>query len=131
MFINIYKYIFCPFNLLAFWNISVLSLNRNNFTITRDRLVLKSPLLCFTRYARSISIPSKPHNHSCHVSPFVSFIPSILRLFWRDLSLNSVSLSWAYFGSIWCPYNFWISFYSFSILFSTLSIFFSAVSHFA
>ena len=89
------------------FKIFVLSLNRNNFTtIVRGVLVLLSLLLCFTRCARSISVLSNPSfyaniswtfsSQSFHVSPFVSFIPSILILFRRDLSSNSVSLSWAY-----------------------------------
>ena len=101
--------IFCLFNLLAFWNIFILFLNRNNFTtINRDLLVLLSLLLRFTRCAPSNSIPSNPSFCAhiswtfspslFHVSPFVSFIPSILILFRRDLSSNSVSLSWTYLG---------------------------------
>ena len=53
--------IFCPFNLLSFWNVFVLSLNCHNFKIIfRGLLVLLPLLLHFTRCACSISIPSNP-----------------------------------------------------------------------
>ena len=104
--------IFCPFNWLTFWNIFVLSLNRNNFmTIVQDLLVLLSLLLCFPLCACSISIPSNPNfcanlswtfsSQSFHVFFFVSFIPSILILSRRNLSSNSANLFWTYFRSIW------------------------------
>ena len=90
-------------------------------------------LLHFTWCACSILIPSNPSFcpniawnfilQSFRVSPFVSFIPLIHRLFRRNLSSNSVSLSLTYFGSIWYSYITWISICSFYLLFSMLSTF--------
>ena len=81
--------IFCPFNLLPFGVIFVFSLHRNNFTtIFHGLLVLLFLLLSFTLCAFQyypIPVSGKTYLGTffavIHISPFVSFVQSIIILF--------------------------------------------------